>query len=54
MVFITDGESAEQLLKMSPEEILLRWVNYQLEKVTLSLCMQSGDKIRSLSNFLVP
>ena len=27
------GESLEDLMKMSPEEILLRWVNHQLEKV---------------------
>merc|ERR1712117_470296 len=27
-----DGETIEDLLKMSPEEILLRWVNFQLEK----------------------
>lgn len=28
------GETLENLMKMSPEEILLRWVNHQLEKVT--------------------
>ena len=28
------GETLEDLMKMSPEEILLRWVNHQLEKVT--------------------
>ena len=27
------GETLEDLMKMSPEEILLRWVNHQLEKV---------------------
>ena len=28
-----EGETIEDLLKMSPEAILLRWVNFQLEKV---------------------
>eukprot|EP00096_Caligus_rogercresseyi_P001931 TRINITY_DN1343_c0_g1_i1.p1 TRINITY_DN1343_c0_g1~~TRINITY_DN1343_c0_g1_i1.p1 ORF type:complete len:625 (+),score=143.30 TRINITY_DN1343_c0_g1_i1:96-1970(+) len=27
-----DGESAEDFLKMSPEQILLRWVNFHLER----------------------
>lgn len=27
-----DGERIEELMKLSPEAILLRWVNYQLEK----------------------
>lgn len=29
---LTDEERIEDLLKLSPEAILLRWVNYQLEK----------------------
>lgn len=29
---LTDEEKIEDLLKLSPEAILLRWVNYQLEK----------------------
>ena len=32
------GETLEDLMKMSPEEILLRWVNHQLEKVKLIKC----------------
>ena len=32
MALLGDGESIEDLLKMGPEQILLRWVNYQLEK----------------------
>jgi plastin-3 len=27
-----DNERIEELMKLSPEAILLRWVNYQLEK----------------------
>ncbi|XP_066925792.1 plastin-3-like isoform X2 [Clytia hemisphaerica] len=29
---LEDGESIEDLLKLSPEELLLRWVNYHLRK----------------------
>merc|ERR1719495_1058085 len=29
---LRDGEKLEDLLKLSPEQILLRWVNHQLEK----------------------
>jgi len=32
IALLRDGETIEDLLKMSPEEILLRWVNYHLEK----------------------
>ena len=32
MALLGEGESIEDLLKMGPEQILLRWVNYQLEK----------------------
>ena len=30
---LEEGEDINELLKLSPEEILLRWANYQLEKV---------------------
>ena len=30
---LREGETLADLMKMSPEEILLRWVNHQLEKV---------------------
>merc|ERR1712142_1184296 len=32
LALIGEGENPEELLKMSPEQILVRWVNYQLEK----------------------
>lgn len=32
VLLLRDGETAEHLLKMSPEELLLRWVNYQLKR----------------------
>ena len=33
---LRDGETLADLMKMSPEEILLRWVNHQLEKVNVA------------------
>ena len=31
MALLRDGESLEDLMKLSPEELLLRWANYHLE-----------------------
>jgi plastin-3 len=30
---LMDGEDISDMLKLSPEQLLIRWVNYQLEKV---------------------
>ena len=30
---VAEGEDINDLLKLSPEQLLMRWVNYQLEKV---------------------
>ena len=32
VALLKDGETVEALLKLSPEQILLRWVNFQLER----------------------
>ena len=32
---LREGETLADLMKLGPEEILLRWVNYQLEKVVI-------------------
>ncbi len=32
VALLRDGEKVEELLKLSPEQILLRWVNFQLER----------------------
>lgn len=32
VLLLKDGETAEDLLKLSPEELLLRWFNYQLQR----------------------
>ena len=34
VTLLMDGEDINDLLRLSPEQILLRWVNYQLEKVS--------------------
>ncbi|XP_040566376.1 fimbrin isoform X2 [Lepeophtheirus salmonis] len=39
-----EGESAEELLKMSPEQILLRWVNFHLERAG------SDKRVNNFSN----
>ena len=40
-----EGESAEDLLKLSQEEILVRWVNYHLKNSDYK-----GSLIKDLSN----
>ena len=32
VLLLRDGETTEDLLKLSPEELLLRWFNYQLRR----------------------
>ena len=36
---LREGETLADLMKLGPEEILLRWVNYQLEKVGIMMIM---------------
>ena len=36
---LREGETLADLMKLGPEEILLRWVNYQLEKVVIMMIM---------------
>ncbi|XP_071770322.1 plastin-3-like [Centroberyx gerrardi] len=40
---LEEGESVEDLMKLSPEELLLRWVNFHLKKVGMSIKNFSGD-----------
>uniref|UniRef100_A0A3B5AUI6 Plastin-3 n=1 Tax=Stegastes partitus TaxID=144197 RepID=A0A3B5AUI6_9TELE len=40
---LEEGESLEELLKLSPEELLLRWANFHLKKVGMSITNFSGD-----------
>ncbi|MEE6519860.1 hypothetical protein FKM82_017631, partial [Ascaphus truei] len=32
IALLRDGESLEDLMRLSPEELLLRWANYHLDK----------------------
>ncbi len=45
MLLLRDDETKEDLLKLTKEELLLRWVNYHLAKSTYS-----GREIRNFSN----
>nr|XP_020451141.1 plastin-2-like [Monopterus albus] len=40
---LEEGESLEDLKKLSPEELLLRWVNFHLKKVGMSITNFSTD-----------
>uniref|UniRef100_A0A672FDV3 Plastin-3 n=1 Tax=Salarias fasciatus TaxID=181472 RepID=A0A672FDV3_SALFA len=48
---LEDGESLEELMKLSPEELLLRWANFHLKKVNMSISNFSGDIKDSLAYF---
>ena len=45
---LRDGEELSELMKLSPEQLLLRWVNYQLEKVN-NLIDEDQAQIRVIS-----
>jgi len=47
IVLLRDGETIDDLLKLSPEQILIRWVNYQLGKANCdrTIC-NFGDDIK--------
>ncbi|XP_028272368.1 plastin-2-like isoform X2 [Parambassis ranga] len=40
---LEEGESLEVLMKLSPEELLLRWANFHLKKAGISISNFSGD-----------
>lgn len=40
---LEEGESMEELMKLTPEELLLRWANFHLKKVGMSISNFSGD-----------
>ena len=52
---LRDGEDINDLLRMAPTEILMRWVNHQLEKVHLNktLVRNEGFNKLQLSNLLL-
>uniref|UniRef100_A0A3P8WXZ9 Plastin-3 n=1 Tax=Cynoglossus semilaevis TaxID=244447 RepID=A0A3P8WXZ9_CYNSE len=40
---LKEGETLEDLMKLSPEELLLRWANFHLQKVGMTISNFSGD-----------
>ena len=54
VLLLRDGEKPEDLLKLSPEELLLRWFNYQLQRSQYkgkAVTNFSGDiKVRGISH----
>ncbi|XP_061581885.1 plastin-3-like [Cololabis saira] len=40
---LEEGESLEEMMKLNPEELLLRWANFHLKGVGMSLSNFSGD-----------
>ncbi|KAM9833165.1 plastin-3-like isoform X1 [Syngnathus typhle] len=40
---LLEGETLEELMKLSPEELLLRWANFHLKEVGMTLSNFSGD-----------
>ena len=42
VLLLEEGESLDDLMKLSPEEILIRWVNYHL---------RNSESNRQISNF---
>ena len=51
---LKEGETLADLMKLGPEEILLRWVNYQLEKVGGMMIMTMVFFTLSFKNRKVP
>ena len=51
---LKEGETLADLMKLGPEEILLRWVNYQLEKVGGMMIMTMVFFTLPLDNRKVP
>lgn len=50
---LEEGESLEELMKLSPEELLLRWVNFHLKKVGMKISNFSADvKVRKCNQSL--
>lgn len=48
---LKEGESLEDLMELSPEELLLRWVNFHLEKYGMHISNFSSDiKVSAMLN----
>uniref|UniRef100_A0A6Q2Z473 Plastin-2 n=1 Tax=Esox lucius TaxID=8010 RepID=A0A6Q2Z473_ESOLU len=52
IALLRDGESLEDLMKLSPEELLLRWANYQLEEAGCPKINNFSSDIKLFSDLL--
>ena len=43
IIVFFSGEEIGELMKLSPEQLLLRWVNHQLEKVKIFPVLNEND-----------
>lgn len=43
---LTDGESLDSLMSLSPEELLLRWVNYHLQNAGTQTISNFSEDIK--------
>lgn len=43
---LTDGESLDSLMSLSPEELLLRWVNYHLQNAGTETISNFSEDIK--------
>ncbi|XP_041728463.2 plastin-3 isoform X1 [Coregonus clupeaformis] len=48
---LREGESLEELMKLSPEELLLRWANFHLENAGFSKINNLSSDIKTVSDF---
>uniref|UniRef100_A0A8C7H5Y5 Plastin-3 n=1 Tax=Oncorhynchus kisutch TaxID=8019 RepID=A0A8C7H5Y5_ONCKI len=48
---LREGESLEDLMKLSPEELLLRWANFHLENAGFSKINNLSSDIKTVSDF---
>lgn len=46
IILLRDGESLEHLLSLSPEELLLRWVNYHLQNAGTKTISNFSEDIK--------
>ncbi|XP_061426452.1 plastin-3-like isoform X1 [Lethenteron reissneri] len=51
IALLRDGESLEELMKLSPEELLLRWVNHHLENAGWNKISNFSSDIKTVADF---
>lgn len=53
VALLRDGESLEDLMKLSPEELLLRWANYHLEEAGCSKINNFSSDIKVITHLSI-